>query len=81
VAATDAAVELLIQVQHDFGEGPYLQAYAQDRAVAVEDLAAAPAWVRLNAVVGQLHVCGSPGWSAGGDPGCPQHPAAGLDCP
>jgi len=58
VAATDAAVELLIQVQHDFGEGPYLQAYAQDRAVAVEDLAAAPAWVRLNAVVGQLHVCG-----------------------
>jgi GAF domain-containing protein len=41
-----------------FGEGPYLQAYAQDRAVAVEDLATAPAWVRLNAVVGQLHVCG-----------------------
>ena len=56
VAATDAAVELLVQVQHDFGEGPYLQAYAQDRAVAVEDLATAPAWVRLNAVVGQLHV-------------------------
>jgi GAF domain-containing protein len=50
--------ELLVQVQHDFGEGPYLQAYAQDRAVAVEDLATAPAWVRLNAVVGQLHVGG-----------------------
>jgi hypothetical protein len=87
VAATDAAVELLVQVQHDFGEGPYLQAYAQNRAVAVEDLATAPAWVRLNAVVGQLHVWGgperpgSPGWSAGGDPGCLQHPAAGLDCP
>jgi hypothetical protein len=28
VAATDAAMELLVQVQHDFGEGPYLQAYA-----------------------------------------------------
>jgi hypothetical protein len=30
VAATDAAMELLEQVQHDFGEGPYLQAYARD---------------------------------------------------
>jgi hypothetical protein len=29
VAATDAAMELLAQVQHDFGEGPYLQAYAK----------------------------------------------------
>jgi len=58
VAATDAAMELLVQVQHDFGEGPYLQAYAQDRAVVVQDLEAAPAWVRLAAVVGQLHVCG-----------------------
>jgi ANTAR domain len=37
-----------------FGEGPYLQACAQDRAVAVEDLATAPAWVRLNAVAGEL---------------------------
>jgi hypothetical protein len=26
VAATDAAMELLVQVQHDFGDGPYLQA-------------------------------------------------------
>jgi GAF domain-containing protein len=58
VAATDAAMELLEQVQHDFGEGPYLQAYAQDRAVAVEDLGAAPTWVRLAAVVGQLLVRG-----------------------
>jgi GAF domain-containing protein len=56
VAATDAAMELLAQVQHDFGEGPYLQAYAQDRAVVVQDLEAAPAWVRLAAVVGQLRV-------------------------
>ena len=46
-----------MQVQHDFGEGPYLQAYAQNRAVVVQDLKAAPAWVRLAAVVGQLHVC------------------------
>jgi Endosomal/lysosomal potassium channel TMEM175/GAF domain/ANTAR domain len=58
VAATDAAMELLEQVQHDFGEGPYLEAYAQDRAVGVEDLRAAPARTRINAVVGQLHVCG-----------------------
>jgi len=58
VAATDAAMELLVQAQHDFGDGPCLQAYAQDRAVVVEDLAVAPAWVRLNAVLGQLHVCG-----------------------
>jgi ANTAR domain/GAF domain len=58
VAATDTAMELLQQVQHDAGEGPYLQAYAQDRAVAVQDLRAAPAWARLDAVVGQLHVRG-----------------------
>jgi GAF domain-containing protein len=58
VATTDAAMELLEQVQHDFGEGPYLQAYDQDGAVAFEDLASAPSWVRLNAVVGQLLVRG-----------------------
>jgi GAF domain-containing protein len=58
VAATDAAMELLVQVQHDFGEGPYLQAYAEGRAVVVQDLGGAPAWVRLAAVVGQLHVRG-----------------------
>jgi hypothetical protein len=56
VAATDAAMELLEQIQHDFGEGPYLQAYAQDLAVVVEDLGAAPTWARLEAVVGQLQV-------------------------
>jgi GAF domain-containing protein len=58
VAATDAAMELLEQVQHDFGEGPYLEAYDQDRAVGVEDLRAAPARTRIDAVVGQLHICG-----------------------
>jgi putative methionine-R-sulfoxide reductase with GAF domain len=58
VAATDAAMELLEQVQQDFGEGPYLQAYAQDRAVAIEDLQAAPAWARIDAVVSQLHIRG-----------------------
>jgi GAF domain-containing protein len=56
VAATDAAMELLVQVQYDFGEGPYLQAYAQDRAVVVQDLGAAPVWIRLAAVVGRLRV-------------------------
>jgi len=58
VAATDAAMELLVQVQLDFGEGPYLQAYAEGRAVVIQDLGVAPAWVRLAAVVGQLHVRG-----------------------
>jgi GAF domain-containing protein len=58
VAATDAVMELLERIQQDFGEGPYLQAYSQDRAVAVEDLRTAPAWSRIAAVVGQLRVCG-----------------------
>jgi hypothetical protein len=58
VAATDAAMELLEQIQHDFGEGPYLQAYSQDQAVVIEDLRAAAAWTRIDAVVGQLHLRG-----------------------
>jgi hypothetical protein len=36
VAVTDAAMQLLEEVQHDFGEGPYLLAYAEDRTVAIE---------------------------------------------
>ena len=55
---TDAAMELLEHVQHDIGEGPYLQAFAQDRAISIQDLQAAPAWTRIAAVVGQLHVAG-----------------------
>jgi GAF domain-containing protein len=51
VAATDAVMELLEHVQHDFGEG-------QDRAISFQDLQAAPAWTRIAAVVGQLHVAG-----------------------
>jgi GAF domain-containing protein len=58
VAATDAAMELLVEVQRDFGDGPYLQAYAQDQAVVVQDLGATPVWIRLAAVVGHLHVRG-----------------------
>ena len=58
VAATDRAMELLEQVQQDFGEGPCLAAYAQDRVVAVEDLRRAPRWDRIAAVVGQLQVRG-----------------------
>jgi ANTAR domain/GAF domain len=58
VAATDAAMELLEQVQHDFAEGPCLQAYTEDQAVAVADLRAAPTWARIDAVVSQLHVRG-----------------------
>ena len=58
VAVSDAAMELLEQVQHDFGEGPCVTAYAEDRVVAVEDLRAAPAWDRIAVVVAQLHVRG-----------------------
>jgi hypothetical protein len=58
VAVSDAAMELLEQIQHDFGEGPCLLAYAEDRVVAVEDLQSELVWDRVAAVVGQLQVCG-----------------------
>jgi signal transduction protein with GAF and PtsI domain len=56
VAVSDAAMELLEQVQHDFGEGPCLAAFAEDRVVAVEELQSERVWDRLAAVVGQLQV-------------------------
>jgi signal transduction protein with GAF and PtsI domain len=58
VAVSDAAMELLEQVQHDFGEGPCRAAFAEDRVVAVEDLRGERVWDRLAAVVGQLQVGG-----------------------
>ena len=58
VATTDRAMELLEQIQQDFGEGPCLAAYAEDRVVAVEDLRRAPRWDRIAVVVGQLQVRG-----------------------
>jgi GAF domain-containing protein len=58
VAVSDAAMELLEQVQHDFGEGPCLLAYAEDRVVAVQDLGSELVWDRIAVVVGQLQVCG-----------------------
>ncbi len=58
VATTDRAMELLEQVQQDFGEGPCLVAYAEDQVVAVEDLRRAPRWDRIAVVVGQLQVRG-----------------------
>jgi GAF domain-containing protein len=58
VAVSDAAMELLEQVQHDFGEGPCLAAFAEDRVVAIEDLQSELVWDRLAAVVGQLRVRG-----------------------
>ena len=58
VAATDRAMELLEQVQEDFGEGPCLAAFAEDRVVAVEDLRRAPRWDRIAVVVGELQVRG-----------------------
>jgi signal transduction protein with GAF and PtsI domain len=58
VAVSDAAMELLEQIQHDFGEGPCLAAFADDRVVAVEDLGSERVWGRVAAVVGQLQVRG-----------------------
>jgi GAF domain-containing protein len=58
VAVSDAAMELLEQVQHDLGEGPCLAAFAEDRVVAVEDLGSERVWDRVAAVVGQLQVRG-----------------------
>jgi signal transduction protein with GAF and PtsI domain len=58
VAVSDAAMELLEQVQHEMGEGPCLAAFAEDRVVAVEDLGRERVWDRLAAVVGQLQVRG-----------------------
>jgi hypothetical protein len=51
-------MELLEQIQEDFGEGPCLVAFAEDRAVAVEDLRRAPRWDRIAVVVGHLQVRG-----------------------
>jgi len=58
VAVSDAVMELLEQVQHDFGEGPCLAAFAEDQVVAVEDLRSEVLWDRIAAVVGQLQVRG-----------------------
>ena len=58
VATSDPAMELLEQIQQDFGEGPCLAAFAEDRVVAVEDLRRAPRWDRIAVVVGQLQVRG-----------------------
>ena len=46
------------QVQHDFGEGPCLAAFAEDRVVAVEDLRRELVWDRIAVVVRQLQVRG-----------------------
>jgi putative methionine-R-sulfoxide reductase with GAF domain len=35
-------MQLLEEVQHDFGEGPCLAAFAEDRVVAVQDLRTEP---------------------------------------
>jgi hypothetical protein len=58
VAVSDAAMQLLEEVQHDFGEGPCLAAFAEDRVVAVEDLGSELVWDRIAVVVRQLQVRG-----------------------
>jgi hypothetical protein len=57
VAITDAAMELLEQIQQDLAEGPCLLADAENRVVAVEDLCTASRWDPV-AVVDQLHMRG-----------------------
>jgi GAF domain-containing protein len=58
VAATDAAMRLLEEVQHDFSEGPCLAAFTEDRVVAVQDLRGELVWDRIAVVVRQLQVWG-----------------------
>jgi signal transduction protein with GAF and PtsI domain len=58
VATTDAAMELLEQIQQDLAEGPCLLAYAENRVVAVEDLRTASRWDPVAVVVDQLQVRG-----------------------
>jgi ANTAR domain/GAF domain len=58
VAVSDAAMQLLEEVQHDFGEGPCLAAFAEDRVVAVQDLRGELVWNRIAVVVRQLQVRG-----------------------
>ncbi len=53
-----AALDAELLVQQDFGEGPCLVAYAEDRVVAVEDLRGTPGWDRIAVVVGPLRVAG-----------------------
>jgi hypothetical protein len=69
VAVSDAAMELLEQVQQDLADGPCVAAWTQDRIVAVEDLRAASAWDRVAAMVAQLQVRGCSasrcGWPSG----------------
>ena len=56
LVASDAAGELLANVQDDFGEGPSLAAHAGGEPVSVADLGTDPRWARVGAVVGQLSV-------------------------
>ena len=58
VATSDPAMALLEQIQQEFGEGPCLVAFAEDRVVAVEDLGRALRWDRIAVVVGHLQVRG-----------------------
>jgi ANTAR domain/GAF domain len=58
VAVSDAAMQLLEEVQRDFGEGPCLAAFAEDRVVAVQDLRSELVWDRIAVVMRQLQVRG-----------------------
>jgi hypothetical protein len=51
-------MQLLEEVQREFGEGPCLAAFAEDRVVAVEDLRSELVWDRIAVVVRQLQVRG-----------------------
>jgi GAF domain-containing protein len=58
VAVSDAAMQLLEEVQHDFGEGPCLAAFAENRVVAVQDLRSELVWDRIAVVMRQSQVRG-----------------------
>ena len=61
-------MQLLEEVQHDFGEGPCLAAFAEDRVVAVQDLRTELVWDRIAVVVRQLQCPGAECAGAAGRP-------------
>jgi GAF domain-containing protein len=56
VTVTNPDAQLLEQVQGEFGEGPCLIAFGEDRAVAVADLETDARWLRVGSVVSRAGV-------------------------
>jgi hypothetical protein len=85
VAVSDAAMELLEQVQHDVGEGPVgpplpRTGWWRSRTYSASGSGAGLLWWSASCGCGGGVECaGAAGWSAGRDPGGGGDPAAGVD--